>query len=164
MQLDISKISALNGEKIEFEGETQFLPVAFLGNDFTFPSNAFLKGSVLNEDGAFLLQMSVSGKVKTACARCGADVTESFEFDLNEKLIKGGNAADDDAAKIDGFILNLDEFAVNGFLMNSPARYLCSEECKGLCPVCGKNLSEGDCSCNKEGTDPRFDILNNIKF
>ena len=40
--------------------------------------------------------------------------------------------------------------------------YICSEECKGLCPICGQNLNDGECSCDKEQTDPRFDILDNL--
>ena len=164
MQLDISKILALDGERLDFEGETEFLPVTFLGSVFTFPGKAALKGNVVNDGGIFLLHMTVTGTAETACARCGAPARESFEFDLDEKLIKSGEAADDDAAVIEGSVINLDEFAVNGFLMNAPSRFLCSEECKGLCPVCGKNLNEGECSCETEGTDPRFDILNDLKF
>ena len=28
-----------------------------------------------------------------------------------------------------------------------PQSCLCSEDCRGLCPVCGANLNEGDCGC-----------------
>ncbi len=28
-----------------------------------------------------------------------------------------------------------------------PSKFLCSEECKGLCPECGANLSESTCEC-----------------
>ena len=166
MQLDISKIAASSaeGEKLFFDGESELMPVCFCGNDFTFPGKAKLSGTVTNKAGAFFLEMKVCGVSETPCARCGNPVRKGFDFNLNEKLIKSGGAADDDAVVIDGFSLNLDEFAVNGFLMNSSAKYLCSEECKGLCPVCGKNLNEGDCLCGKEQSDPRFDILDNFKF
>ena len=36
--------------------------------------------------------------------------------------------------------------------------FLCSEDCKGLCAVCGKNLNEGPCDCKPE-PDPRLAVL-----
>ncbi len=31
-------------------------------------------------------------------------------------------------------------------------RHLCSSNCKGICPNCGKDLNEGACSCNEKST------------
>ena len=42
-------------------------------------------------------------------------------------------------------------FATNG--------ELCKDDCEGLCAKCGKNLNEGECSCDTRETDPRFDVL-----
>ena len=39
-----------------------------------------------------------------------------------------------------------------------PYRMLCREDCKGLCPRCGKNLNEGPCGCSAPG-DPRLAVL-----
>ena len=35
-------------------------------------------------------------------------------------------------------------------LLTMPSRFLCSEECKGLCPGCGANLNDGKCTCGKK--------------
>ncbi|HZX11504.1 MAG TPA: DUF177 domain-containing protein, partial [Acidobacteriota bacterium] len=40
-----------------------------------------------------------------------------------------------------------------------PTRPLCSEDCPGLCPVCGKNIREGKCSCNLDKKDTRLNKL-----
>lgn len=40
-----------------------------------------------------------------------------------------------------------------------PMRSVCSEDCKGLCPICGHDLNEGDCGCDREYTNPVFDQL-----
>ncbi len=32
----------------------------------------------------------------------------------------------------------------------APAKYYCRDDCKGLCPTCGKNLNEGACKCAQE--------------
>ena len=38
-------------------------------------------------------------------------------------------------------------------------KVLCREDCKGLCPVCGKDLNDGDCGCDRTERDPRFESL-----
>ena len=35
-------------------------------------------------------------------------------------------------------------------LLELPGKVLCSEDCKGLCCQCGKNLNEGSCTCEKK--------------
>jgi uncharacterized protein len=40
---------------------------------------------------------------------------------------------------------------------------LCSEDCKGLCPSCGKNLNDGPCNCAEEIIDPRWELLQKLK-
>ncbi len=38
-----------------------------------------------------------------------------------------------------------------------PLRPLCEEDCPGICPVCGKIIKEGDCSCAGSELDPRLE-------
>ena len=38
-------------------------------------------------------------------------------------------------------------------------RVLCSEDCKGLCPKCGRDLNEGECGCDLKEPDPRLAVL-----
>ena len=40
-------------------------------------------------------------------------------------------------------------------VLNLPSKVLCKDDCKGLCPQCGKNLNDGPCDC-KEPVDPRL--------
>ncbi|MCD8187633.1 MAG: DUF177 domain-containing protein [Ruminococcus sp.] len=32
-------------------------------------------------------------------------------------------------------------------LLQLPTKYLCKEDCKGLCMVCGCDLNESECDC-----------------
>ena len=60
-------------------------------------------------------------------------------------------------------VLDLDALAEEDVVLNLPSKVLCKEDCKGLCPQCGKNLNDGPCDC-KEPVDPRLagllDLLN----
>ena len=45
--------------------------------------------------------------------------------------------------------------------LDMETKFLCREDCKGLCPTCGKNLNLGPCGCRKQ-TDPRFAVLEQL--
>ena len=44
-----------------------------------------------------------------------------------------------------------------------PMNPVCSEQCKGLCPVCGINKNNGSCSCKVDENDAAWDALKRIK-
>jgi uncharacterized protein len=47
-------------------------------------------------------------------------------------------------------------------MLSLPIKRLCSEQCPGLCGICGKKLSEGECGCEIENVDPRLEILRTL--
>jgi uncharacterized protein len=47
----------------------------------------------------------------------------------------------------------------DAILLEIPIRHLCADDCRSLCPVCGKDLNEGDCGCEQRIADPRFEAL-----
>lgn len=44
-----------------------------------------------------------------------------------------------------------------------PINHVCDEDCKGLCPKCGKNLNEGECNCKEDVSDSPFSVLKKLK-
>jgi uncharacterized protein len=49
------------------------------------------------------------------------------------------------------------------FYLSLPMKPLCSEDCQGLCPVCGTNLNRDTCDCRRDWDDPRFAALKNLR-
>ena len=49
-------------------------------------------------------------------------------------------------------------------LLQIPAPPLCAEDCKGLCPRCGKDLNEAECGCDRAVMDPRWAALKGIQL
>jgi len=49
-------------------------------------------------------------------------------------------------------------------ILELPQKALCENECKGLCPVCGKNLNEGACRCEPQKQDLRWHALDQLKL
>ena len=48
-------------------------------------------------------------------------------------------------------------------LLALPMQRLCSETCKGLCPVCGQNRNQNQCQCRSGAVDDRWAALKQLK-
>lgn len=59
--------------------------------------------------------------------------------------------------------IDLGEVMREQFYLALPMKPLCREDCRGLCPVCGKNRNRETCDCQTEWVDPRFDALRKLK-
>ena len=64
----------------------------------------------------------------------------------------------EDTWLIEGDEADLGEIADTALVLNMDSSFLCSEDCKGLCPRCGRNLNYGPCDCG-EDQDPRLAVL-----
>jgi uncharacterized protein len=76
---------------------------------------------------------------------------------------EAGDDGEDIAYPADG-VLGLDEIVVADMLLEQDVVALCSPHCRGLCPQCGINRNEEECSCREDdeeedAPDSRFDIL-----
>ena len=68
----------------------------------------------------------------------------------------------DEANYIQGYTLDVDKLIYNEVIVGWPAKILCSEDCKGICNVCGQNLNEGTCDCEDTGLDPRMSVIRDV--
>jgi len=59
--------------------------------------------------------------------------------------------------------IDIDELLREQILLAIPMKPLCSSDCKGICPQCGKNLNEGICGCSAEEVDARLAPLRKLK-
>jgi uncharacterized protein len=48
-------------------------------------------------------------------------------------------------------------------LLALPVKVVCREDCKGLCPRCGKNLNQESCNCSSQSEDPRWNALRDLR-
>ncbi|MCS6831440.1 MAG: DUF177 domain-containing protein [Armatimonadota bacterium] len=64
-----------------------------------------------------------------------------------------------DTLFLEGNILDLTELIRQMLLVALPIKPLHDAECKGLCPTCGADLNEGECSCERPAGHPAFAAL-----
>ncbi len=60
-------------------------------------------------------------------------------------------------------ILDLSEAIRQYTLLAIPIKPLCSNDCAGLCPICGHNLNQGRCDCPLPEPDRRWSKLTKLR-
>ena len=60
-------------------------------------------------------------------------------------------------------VIDLSEDVRQTVLLSVPLKLLCTENCKGLCPLCGRNLNSGTCTCTQGAVDTRWEQLIKLK-
>lgn len=112
------------------------------------------------------IEGSVKLTFRTQCDRCLTEVPTSLVlvFDRTVTSPDGelSEDSDDDLSFMEGYQLNVETFVYNEILVNWPMKILCRPECKGVCPVCGRNLNEGECGCDTFVPDPRMAVMQDI--
>ena len=99
--------------------------------------------------GTYLLQLE--------CARCLKRFSRRYPFEIHEIFRE---KEDWENFLADGLI-DVTAIVREGILFGMESRYLCREDCKGLCPQCGQDLNEGACRCEPE-PDPRLSVLKTL--
>jgi len=118
--------------------------------------------------------LRIDGTVNTAirfrCSRCNKEFSRPFStsFDLsylpqpkwtNESAEIELKYEDMDVAYYDGLALDVDLMVLEQIELAIPMKFICQEDCKGLCYNCGADLNEGVCLCKNENPDPRLSVL-----
>lgn len=118
------------------------------------------KGKMSNVGDVLLLEASLKAKVKRCCGRCLKEFTAVTQAEVVEKFYQASaENIENDAFVYDSDVIDITEPLRESLLLAEPMQALCKEDCKGLCPVCGADLNQGDCGCDKFVVDPRLAAL-----
>jgi len=123
-----------------------------------------------HEDRDLHIDGSVDTALRCRCARCTSEFVRhvSAHFDLSYMPQPKGRKENEeielkyeemDVAFYDGVRLDVDLMVAEQIELSLPMKFVCREECKGLCYRCGRDLNEGPCGCVAEGPDPRLSAL-----
>lgn len=116
-------------------------------------------------------KLQISGKAEMTavipCDRCLKDVEVRIPLDFTKKISVDPEETEDsveldETNYIDGCSLDVEQLVRNELLVGWPTKVLCSDDCKGICSVCGQNLNEGTCDCEDTSLDPRMSAIRDV--
>ena len=131
----------------------------FFGKDSADEEKFFgeieIVGKIESDGKIFFARGKIACRRNFFCDRCLEPSVKKIVCDFNEEI------AEEDI--LDN-VVDITELVRDTFLASLPIQNLCREDCKGLCPVCGKNLNDGDCECDRLNLDPRLATLKDFKL
>ena len=127
---------------------------------FPFAAPVELDGKI--EARAQVVSLSAVAKVRyhASCDRCAREAERVYEVPVCHILVEALSNDDDEDEYIvvEDRQLDLERLTLEDIYLFLPSKFLCVDDCKGVCPQCGTNLNEASCSCKKE-VDPRLEAL-----
>ncbi len=122
--------------------------------------------------GEIRLQGQLSVTMTAPCDRCLETATVPIQtpFDLvylpSQKGGGGEQEIDQGAIEVgfyEGSGIELNDVLREVVLLAMPMQLVCSEACRGICPVCGSNRTEHDCGCRPVTADDRWSKLKELR-
>ena len=160
MLLELGKIIDQPGGVVPFSCEMDFSELDF-GGSRPASEPVLAVGQVRNEAGVLVFTAAVDTVLHCVCDRCASPFDRPFHLDAEAILVQelmDEQNEDERTFLLQGDAADLDEIITTVFVLNMDSKFLCREDCKGLCAACGKNLNDGPCSCKAE-PDPRLAVL-----
>jgi uncharacterized protein len=121
--------------------------------------------------------LRVQGLVRTAiryqCSRCLKEYRHPLETRFDLCYLPQSDWKPDEEIELkyedmgvgyyDGIALDVDLMVLEQIELSMPMKFVCREECKGLCPLCGADRNDGVCPCKVDETDPRLVVLRDFR-
>lgn len=165
MQLDLKKLFDAEEQILPFEQQLDLSDVEQWG-ERPFKTPVALKGEVQNRAGIVTVRYHADYVLSANCARCLESVEQKKHQEFFHTVVRKLNQEqDDDYIVCEDGILDVDTLAQDDILLELPIRMLCSEDCKGLCPMCGCNLNKKECGCQPPVWDAhRVKAFDNLEW
>ena len=151
-----------NGLELDEELDRGWVEDLLLGQYISGNSSFRLTGTLRKDGKTVFFSGRFQGVVAFECSRCAEDSTMEIDVEFTRVFFPAGahgvsmdlEIPDDnetmESVEYRGNVINLGPTLTDEFVLMLPAYPLCSPDCKGLCPVCGHNLNQGDCGCDRD--------------
>lgn len=161
MLIDIDKITKA-GLKISRDFDFQSLELVEENAVFLKPVHADVTMTRMGEE--VWIKGRVTTRIGFVCSRClipyEGPVDSKFDLVyLPEEFHELKDELDDediDQLFYQNHQIDVREVILEQLNLTFPAKPLCSENCEGICAVCGKIRRDGNCGCQVKETDERL--------
>ena len=143
-----------------------------VGSDFSIKSPVKARLSFYRSGVLIDIEGDMIATIVMTCSRCVKEFDLPVSEHFTNRIILGSETSTEkELSKSDMEVeyFSGDEFDTSVILLerialDMPIKPVCSEDCKGFCLSCGKNLNQGPCGCEKkERIDSRFAKLKEFK-
>ncbi|MBW2505286.1 MAG: DUF177 domain-containing protein [Deltaproteobacteria bacterium] len=164
VEIRLDKLKTRPQEIVFCEPATEFHALAELAEQSGLEFIEPLRGQLLANWPGDVIKVSgqISTTVQMPCSRCLSDVSWELNLDV---LVCYSPASTDNSDALDherelssddlglvpliGDVIDIRSELEQEVIMAIPQHVLCMEDCAGLCPVCGVDLNQNKCKCER---------------
>src|SRR5438309_3462029 len=135
---------------------------------------AEVRGRIRREGNEVELRGELHTQLEATCGRCLKRVVLPINAQFTERFAPAVSWRDEEQhelhevdlnlAVFDGEAIEMDDLVREEILLAMPGHVLCSEDCKGLCPICGIDKNLGSCDCESKEIDSRWEKLKELQM
>lgn len=171
LELDISRVRSVRGSQESYHLESATFD--FMHDDWQLEKPLIVDVEISHQGQLLNLNGHINTAVKGNCSRCLEQVVVPVECSFAEQLLYAKDVSlfshlaigevEEKYFIYDNDTLDITDIIRESILAVLPQKILCRDDCRGLCPKCGKNLNQGQCDCDLHEVDPRLAILAKLK-
>ena len=147
MKINIADALQSEGEAFTARYAGPMAPVEYWGEDITFPDGVQMEAEYRFDGEGVTVTGSFTASTPVECARCLTPLMHSVSLKFAEYYSR---QPEEGMYEFQGEEIDLTQMLGDNIVLSLPMRFLCREDCRGLCPVCGKDLNEGACGCQPQ--------------
>ncbi len=156
MIIDLKHIFVTDNSALPLRYALDLSHIDYMG-EYPLKKPVEIVGEIVNKASLVRLEAEISFEFDAPCDRCGTRTAKTHTLKVSKSLATAIEGEESDTIiTAPDMKLDLDELLYGETVTNLPMKHLCSDDCKGICQKCGKNLNEGECSCKKREIDPRL--------
>ena len=141
-------------------------PLAFGGQTYTARGGEVeVRLDVSRTTGSgYALRLRFDLRLSGPCMRCLEDAGAPVAVDAREVDQPGVGDENLSSPYLEDQVLDMRAWARDSLVLALPVQIVCSEDCRGLCVVCGANLNEDPAHEHEKEPDPRWAKLSELKL
>jgi uncharacterized protein len=161
---DLRNMRVRSGEEHREAVEVAIAPVELGGERYVaVPEEIPAELAVTRASTGWVFELRFSVRLHGPCVRCLADAVVDERLWLREYHATSPDSEELTTPYLAENRLDLSAWARDALILALPDKILCTPDCAGLCPVCGKDLNREPHTHDEVETDPRWAALTELK-
>jgi uncharacterized protein len=160
----IIEIERIPNDGLKVSRDFEFASDDLVEENTVFLEPVHVEGTIYRVGEEILIKGQLTTRLNLICCRCLSpyEFLVDSEFDLiflpEDFKDPKEQLEPEDMSKLFYQKQSIDfkEVILEQLNLTFPMRPLCSDECQGLCPVCGNRIDDGTCSCTENELDQRL--------
>ncbi|MBX5476650.1 MAG: DUF177 domain-containing protein [Clostridia bacterium] len=173
-RIDVQPVKGPNGGTMSFMWTPPAESFDVAGQAFEILPGNEARVSLRGQDGRIEARVDGVIRVRYPCDRCLEPADERIPVHYRQRFVTPEvfeqmpvpeREGEEDGVTYwpyTGSHIDLGEGFRQNLLLAAPPKHLCREDCRGLCPVCGRNRNVETCDCEPDSVDPRLAALRDL--